>query len=284
MPELSNRKSTFLLMHLHEIRRTVQILTILLIISVPILNKYGYSGIVGTFYSISLGGLNIVDPALAVQSILLTKSFYMPLFIGAVIPTILALLFGKIFCSWMCPFHYISEIFEKLRKRIRKMELMINHNPNKWNYWIGFGIILLLLIVTEIPIITFLSMPGLITAQIADGILFKAVGPELLLVLVILLIEISLAPRFWCKYVCPVGVTLSLFHNSRTMMVAYNADGCSDCQIVKDRVCNTACPLNLNPKQINIYPYCNNCLECVNVCQKNGRALNLLINKKYVGN
>ena len=280
MSDIVKNNKSYILTHLHVFRRIVQISTILFIILVPFLNKQGYHGIIGTFYSISFWALDIVDPALLLQSILLTKSFYLTLIIAAIIPILLAALFGKVFCSWGCPYNFLSELVELFRKKVKKIDFVKNVNPKARNYWIVYGSIFLVVIITGVPIITFISMPGLITSQVADSIMFKTIGIEIFLVLVILIIEVLFAPRFWCKYACPVGATLALFHTKRSLRISYNSKQCANCAVAKDRICNITCPLNLNPRGDNIYPYCYNCMECVDICQKNGKALNMSFNKK----
>jgi ferredoxin-type protein NapH len=143
-----------------------------------------------------------------------------------------------------------------------------------------YGSIILLVIITGVTIITLISMPGLIISQIADSIMFKTIGIEIFLLLVILIIEVIFAPRFWCKYACPVGATLALFHTKRSLRISYNSKHCNNCAVAKDRVCNITCPLNLNPRGDDIYPYCYNCMECVDICQKSEKALNISFNKK----
>ncbi len=280
MADVRSNNSIRILYHLHVFRRSVQIFTILFLIAVPVMALNDYTGIVGTLYSISFWSVDIVDPAIVLQSIILNQEIVVAMIIAAIIPIVLAAIFGKVFCSWMCPFHFLSEIGELMRKKIKRVNSKNNKNPRRFYYWIGFLLILFLLIITDIPFITFLSIPGLISAQIADSILFQAVGIELIIIAIIILLEMFFFPRFWCKYACPVGATLAIFHNRRSLNIAYNSPNCADCEVAKENVCKQVCPLNLNPKRKDLYPYCNNCLECVSICQKNGRALNLTFNKK----
>ncbi len=128
---------------------------------------------------------------------------------------ILAALFGKVFCSWGCPFNFISELVDLLRKKVKKINFVNNSNLKKRNFWIVYVGILLIVIITGVPIITLILMPGLITSQIADSIMFKTIGIELFFVLIIILIEVFLAPRFWCKYAYTVGATLSFILKGR---------------------------------------------------------------------
>jgi len=44
-------------------------------------------------------------------------------------------------------------------------------------------------------------------------------------------------------------------------------------------LCNSACPIELNPRQVGIYPYCVNCGECIAACQNKGeKAISFTFN------
>ena len=262
--------------HLHLLRRISQIGSLVLIITIPFLNKSGINILKGTYYSISIGELDIIDPAIALQMILLTKSILIAVLLMMTVPVILAMIFGKVFCSWACPFNFIAELLDKLKKSSQKH----NRNPKAFYYWTIFGIILLFITIFGIPIIVFISMPGQISALIADAIFNGIFGIEILLIMIILAIEFILNRNFWCKYVCPVGATLSLFRIKKTLKVAYEPKKCAKCESRKDSPCISVCPLNLNPRLSGAYPYCYNCFECVNTCRKNGGALNISFEKK----
>ena len=264
---------------LHVLRRVVQFLALAFIFVIPILNMLGFRQIIGTFYSISIGNLDIIDPALMLQTIFLTKEIHFPLLLAGIIPLILTLIFGKVFCGWVCPFNLIAEYTDKLRRKIRPGSVKIsNSNPKVHYYWLVFGTFVMLMTVSGIPIITLISMPGLISAQAADLVFFSTIGIELSVVLIILVIEVFYKERFWCKFACPVGATLAFLRAKHTLSIHYDAKICSEqCPVDKFKLslCNSACPLNLNPrlineKQNNIYPYCFNCGECVDACQNKG--------------
>lgn len=264
----------FIYQHLHRLRRTVQWLAVFFIILVPILNRLHINDVMGTFYSLRLGNLDIVDPALMVQAILLTKKLYFPMLLAGVIPLIIALFFGKVFCSWICPYNLLAEYTEKLRRIIRPSSVRErHHNPKSHYYWLIYGSILSLVAVLGLPIITLISMPGLITGTLADLLLFGTLGLEIILVFVLLIIELFFAPRFWCKYACPVGATLEVLRNRHTLKVRFNPHKCIYSQTHR-LPCHDACPLHLNPMRMDIYPYCFNCGDCVDACRVEGQALN----------
>ena len=275
-----NALEGYVYQRLHRLRRLTQFAALVFLFIVPVLNKMGVHHIIGGFYSIDIGKLVIVDPALLLQTILLTQHIFIPLLLAALIPIVIALAAGKVFCGWVCPFNLFAEMADKLRRRIRpKTAKVRNSNPKPHAYWLIFGAVLTMSVIVGIPLITLLSMPGLISGQIADLLFFGALGLETLFILFILLLEIFVAPRFWCKYACPVGAALSLFRFRKTMRIDFDSTKCV-CSADHFLECHAACPLQLDPRSPDIYPTCYNCGECVDACQNNGRALNLRIGNK----
>ena len=265
---------------LHKLRRLIQCAALVFLFIVPVLNKMGVHHIVGGFYSIDIGKLVIVDPALVLQTVLLTRHIFIPLLLAALIPIVIALAAGKVFCGWVCPFNLFAEMADKLRRRIRPKTVKVrNSNPKSHAHWLIFGVILTMSVIVGIPLVVLLSMPGLISGQIADLLFFGALGLETLFILFILLLEVFVAPRFWCKVACPVGAALSLFRFRKTMRIDFAPTKCV-CSADHFLECHAACPLHLDPRSPGIYPACTNCGECVAACQHNGRALSFRVGGK----
>ena len=268
-------------------RKTVQIFSLAFLVAVPILVVNEIYSIIGTLYSITIFSIDIVDPAMALQTTLLTREFIEVLIVGIIIPIVLAGIFGKVFCSWMCPFNTLSEYWQKLtskffRKRYRKIKLQVkDENPNPvifWSILISFFVVSIIL---DFPLITFLSAPGIISSEISHFIMGMGLGLELLFVLLIIFLEGIIFKRYWCKYVCPVGGVLSIFRFRKTLQLHYNPEVCS-CA-TNSEPCSLSCPLDLSPKSKNLYPYCFNCGECIKICEKTGSgALSFSFGKKQI--
>lgn len=268
----------FIYQNLHSLRRLTQWLALGFVFLVPLLNRWGVNDIIGTFYSIRVGNLDIVDPALVLQTVLLTKELYFPLLLAGFIPLVITLFFGKVFCSWICPFNLLAEFADKIRQKVRPNAVRLPHrNPKGHHYWLVYGSILTFVAVFGVPLISLISMPGLITGQVADFLYVGTIGFELLAVPLILIIEIFFAPRFWCKYACPVGATLALLRAKNTLRIKFDAHKCTYAH-TRRLPCQEACPLHLNPMKFkDLYPYCFNCGECVDACRVEGQALNFTL-------
>lgn len=269
---------------LNKYRKWVQILSLLFLVTVPVLILLDIRYIIGTLYSISFWDLDIVDPSMVIQTIVLSKEFYIPLLIAAIIPVLLALIFGRVFCSWMCPYNTLLELLElravrNMRRKLFKRKKHKNKNPRSFIYWTIFAVIVVFTFLIGLPVFTWISMPGIISSEIFAIIVGLGIGIDSILFGVIFLSEVIIGKRYWCKYICPVGATLSLFRTKYTMKISYDESIC-DCP-PKSEPCALNCPLNLTPKEKMIYPYCFNCGRCIEMCERTGnRALSFA----FVGN
>ena len=63
---------------LNIVRKTVQLFTLLFLFAIPILILFEVRFIIGNLYSISIGGLDITDPSMVLQNILLSRWFMCP--------------------------------------------------------------------------------------------------------------------------------------------------------------------------------------------------------------
>ncbi len=72
-------------------------------------------------------------------------------------------------------------------------------------------------------------------------------------------------PRFWCRYVCPVGAIMAVFQKNSMLGMHRDPVKCSEC-----RECETACPmqvpiLDLDWKKFNDSE-CILCMACIDAC------------------
>ncbi len=265
---------------LNHLRQVAQILSIIFFLAIPILNGWGIHAILGTLYSLSIGGLDIADPVMVLQTILLTKEIYLPLLLAGLLPIVIALIFGRVFCSWICPQNTISEWIDTLEKKMfpkrwrRVHHFKRGNNPSAIWYWLILSLFIVLAPILGFPLLSYLSAPGIITSTISQGILGMGTGLEIAIVLLIFIVEAALLRRWWCKYVCPVGAFLALFRGRKTLRLSYDHARC-DCK-PGTAPCYSVCPLHLAPKETErIYPYCFNCGLCVAFCERTGGALTL---------
>ncbi|MBI5472887.1 MAG: 4Fe-4S binding protein [Ignavibacteriae bacterium] len=250
-------------------RRLVQIATLAFFVGVPLLNLYGVNAITGTLYSVAVGSLTMSDPLVVIQHVLAAKELYVPLLLSVALPVVLAVALGPVFCSWMCPQGFMSELIEFLHQRLmpsRNTHLAVRSGAGwirvKWGILVG-GLIAVALF--SLPLFNYISAPGIITTQLASGIFLGTVGIELVVIAAVLVFEFFWIRRGWCKVVCPIGAALIAMKSPLTLRIEHNEQhkcNTSACKVA----CVTSCQLDIDPRNAKAMWLCTNCAACVDAC------------------
>lgn len=261
-------------------RRLSQLFFFALMFAIPILNLYEIFSITGTYYAISVGGLGVADPVAILQTMFAAQDLAPPLLISILFPAFLAILLGRVWCGWMCPYHLLSDCAASLRSTFRSRVLGKNEaeplkvpEPFKANI-IRYSFLLIGTILAGaigIPVLNYVSAPGILSTEAMIFVKEHTVSIEFLFVFTILAIELVLFPRFWCRLFCPTGSFLALFRIPFTLRVrSRNKNGKGKC--CKDGRCAPACPMGLVPYSEGGDLLCTNCAVCIDVCRSDNTA------------
>ncbi len=236
----------------------------MLILVNPFINYFLHVNVIqGWYQSFSLGALWFVSPLEGLESLLITKSLYMPSLAGMVIPVLIALFLGRVFCSWICPVSFVLELFDRVRKFVGRRKFLRNRLVvAKKLLWFTLMAELLISLVLGAPLFVFLSPPGLIGREIMMLVFFRTIALEGIILLPIIALEL-LTRRFFCRSFCPLGGLLAFLGQKRRLLVQIDQDRCTTCGI-----CHKACPMGLVPNEgEGTSAYCWNCGECLDSCR-----------------
>jgi polyferredoxin len=210
------------------------------------------SGLMGAMDWIAHGKLNSIHPAATI----LLLAF-----------TVIALVFRKAFCAWICPVGLISESLAALGRKIFGRNFrppkMLDHGLMSIKY-ILLGFFLLAFVVMGMTgIAAFLQSPYNRVSDVKMLLFFAQLSTTAGIVIGALAVGSIFIEGFWCRYLCPYGAYLGLFSWLSPVKVRRNVPTCIDCG-----KCDRACPAHLPVmfKEQIISVECNGCMECVNVC------------------
>ncbi len=261
---------------LFRLRRFVQAAVLLLLAALPWLNRSGFTGMKGSLFAFDCFGLPFADPLGAVQVFLSGIVPGWRLIGGALLALMLALCLGRVFCSWLCPFGFLSELVHKLHRNDAR-------KPGGFRSRAAVAAVGLALVpLLGIPLLNQLSLPGglslgLITASaplsaktvhpLPQQVFFFAL--PFLPVLAVLIAEVVTGKRLWCRWVCPQSVLLTLMARlPLAPRLRRRLDRCT-CK-PGAQACRSACPLGLDPRSPrSASPLeCTNCGACVLACSR----------------
>lgn len=190
----------------------------------------------GSLSGSRLIGFYLMDPfnALQVLATSSTTGYIVHLTTNFWIGLITILLFwfflgGRTYCSWMCPYHFLAENFEKLHNFLVKKKKIKEHRFHiglRFVFWVGF---LILAVATQQLVFEDLNMVGILSRAMIYG-----PGLLLLWVIGVLLFEIVYSKRFWCRYVCPIGTTWSFVGKLSPLTIRFDLDKCGYCRDCQD--------------------------------------------------
>ena len=212
-------------------------------------------------------GFHLIDLNSALQVMLAHKHIIVNLLIGT--GTILlgwALLGGRTFCSWVCPYHFLAEWAEKLHLWLAEKKLVTDAPIDRRLrvvFWVVFAGLAL---ATGYTVYEAISPTGILSRALIYG-----PGLALLWVLALLVFEVFFSRRAWCRYACPIGLTYGVVGIISPVRVKYTLEGCfheGDCRKVclVPHVLDTVIKGRAVDTEVPIGPDCTRCGLCVDTC------------------
>ena len=219
-------------------------------------------GYKGTLWSMRLAGYDLTDPLAVAEVIATSKTIYTPLLLTALIPVIVTLLMGRVFCSWMCPAGLLFEMTGKLRKLLKVAEIPAAEIKfSHANKYVLLVVGLAVSAVVGLPMFALIYPPAVVSRLAHAWIFGTSMTGMLILTGLVVLFEIFISPRWWCRTVCPGAALYGLIGWPRLLRVKLISDRCNGC-----KKCEPVCELGLDPVLQASSIECDNCGVCLRHC------------------
>ena len=223
-----------------------------------------------------------LDPLVAIGTLFTTHTIYSGL-IWAVVTVCLTIIFGRFFCGWVCPFGTMHQFFGWLGSRKRSAAKSVALNRYRKAQNIKYFFLVAFLIMAGLPLFGSVTLQtgildpipfvyrsvNLTLLPVLDGLFnFISVGQRhyegawIIGGIFLFLLFMNLAvPRFYCRFICPLGALLGILSRFAVWRIGKTKPGCRDCKLC-DKLCEGAC----NPSDKIHFSECVLCFNCVPVC------------------
>ena len=221
----------------------------------------------GALTASRLVGFHLADLNSALQVILAYKHLVLNLVIGTVTVFVMWwLLGGRTFCSWACPYHLLAEGAEKIHLWLAKRNLAVDLKFARMGRVFFYLLFVVLTVVTGYTLFETISPTGILSRALIYG-----PGLALLWVLALLLFEVFVSRRAWCRYVCPIGITYGLVGVLSPVRVQYSVKDChheGDCRAIcmVPHVLDVTIRGRARTVLTDIGADCTRCGLCVDIC------------------
>jgi len=215
---------------------------------------------------------------------------------GFIFVILFTLMFGRVYCSFLCPLGCLQDIFAYISKKINKKEYLysLSHLKTRYGllitvvftYFSGSIIGLILLdpysnfgrILTHIAAPVVIGINNSLVSALEKINLYSIYPVELkgtnlspfffsMTVLGLILWMSLKYGRLYCNTICPVGTFLGFLSRYSLFKIKFNLSDCIKCKAC-ERVCKSGC-IDLNTQKID-FSRCVACYNCFNVCPVSG--------------
>lgn len=212
-------------------------------------------------------GFHFIDLNAALQLMLAHRHIVRNLVIGTMTVFLLWwMVGGRSFCSWACPYHLLAELLEPVHLWLRKRHWALDLTLHRGLRTVLFVAFLVLAYLSGYTVFETISPVGILSRA-----LVYHVGGALFWVAAILLVEVFLSRRAWCRYFCPMGLLYGFLGTTAPVRVVYDLEKCvheGECT----RVCLVPHVLEITKMgraeeaKIEIAADCTRCGACLDAC------------------
>jgi polyferredoxin len=227
-----------------------------------------------------------LDPLVGIATLLSTRTLYAGLLWGLA-TVALTLLLGRVFCGWICPFGAMHQFVGWLGRRSRRLTAQLELNRFRPAQAVKYYVLIFFLaagillpgerlssgslqigLLDPLPLVH--RSVNLILLPLADR---AGLGPAPLprfyegagLIGAVFIGALMLnlwIPRFYCRFVCPLGALLGVLGRWALWRIARTEEGCTDC-----RRCERSCEGACTPTATIRISECVMCLNCLDECR-----------------
>ncbi len=183
---------------------------------------------------------------------------------------LLALLFRRAFCGWLCPLGAMQELFSTIGRKLHWRRALHGNPVDRGLRWVKYLVLVVILAATWATgeLVFRPYDPWASYAHITAGI--EEIRTEFLvgtIVLIASLLVSLVVDRPWCRYLCPLGALLGPISKLGAARIVRNTSTCINC-----RRCDAACPVDIEVQSMQQVTdaECLACGECVGVCPVSG--------------
>lgn len=229
-------------------RRLAEALQAVLIIGLPFVSIKGESALRFDIPSLRLhffGASLLMDEFFLVLVAVIFMTF---------IVVLTTLMFGRIWCGWVCPQTVLLDLTRFLGRASAK-------GPG--NRTVLYAMTFLISLAVAASLIWYFVTPYEFISRLATGSLGTVIGGFWGVMSGVIFLDLAFLGRRFCATVCPYARLQSVLFDRGTMVIAFDQRRKGEC--VDCMACVRTCPVGMDIRR-GLNQACINCAECIDKC------------------
>ncbi len=242
-------------------RRLVQTLSTLLVVVLPFFNIMRLDVPTLRFYFFN--------------SVLWVDEFYLLFLVTMLILwviVIFSMLYGRVWCGWMCPQTVLNELHRWFTKKLRRWMAVppaSDRRPSAVGRRLLFFAIpslaaAALSLLIAFNLVAYFVDPYRMIADIAAGSLGPVTGGIIAGIAALMYVDIIFWREKFCTKACPYAMLQSVLIDSTTQVVRYQTERTEEC--IECKACVRDCIMGIDIRQSPYQTECIHCGDCVDSC------------------
>ena len=163
---------------------------------------------------------------------------------------IATVLFGRVFCGFLCPFGALQDLLDNVvPARFRRQVPQAVHDRALWvKYALLAGILIPAIAGSHVSLYQYVEPFG--------TVFFPSTSVLLWAIALSFLVASAIVPRFYCRYVCPLGAALAI-GSLVSLKRIRRVEQCGHC-----KVCEQGCPTGAIRSEVVDFKECVRCNVC----------------------
>ncbi len=238
-------------------RRIVQVISTILIVVLPFFNIMRLDVPTLRFYFFN--------------TVLWVDEFYLLFLVIMLvlwIIVIFAMLYGRVWCGWMCPQTVVDELYYWFEKKVKRWLKVPKTGGQQWRRIAATALVAtaaaVISLVIGFNLVAYFVDPYRMVQEMATltlGPITTGIGVG---IAIFMFVDIMFWREKFCTKTCPYGMLQAVFTDSKTQIVRYQTERNDEC--IECNACVRDCMMGIDIRTSPYQTECIHCGDCVDSC------------------
>ena len=205
------------------------------------------------------------------NSVLWVDEFYLLFLVTMLIlwvVVIFAMLYGRVWCGWMCPQTVVDELYYWFQKKANRWLKVPKSGGKQWRRVAAYSIVAfaaaIISLIIGFNLVAYFVDPYRMIQEAAAFSLGTITTGIIVGIAIFMFVDVMFWREKFCTKTCPYGMLQAVFTDSKTQIVRYQTERNTEC--IECKACVRDCMMGIDIRTSPYQTECIHCGDCVDSC------------------